>query len=404
MSDSTLHIMVGGRIPVSLSGVEKTVVLRELLGSGGYGTCWRVTDAETGEPYTLKIIQNIMPGTVDAERVRLEAEVSIPSEHVVPVLGFSQWDPYTYFVVFKYYAAESLDRVLATAALTAAQKKQILKETLTGVADAHRCNVIHRDIKPGNILVGRDGHVKLIDFGVAKFKARPITVSRALIGTPPYIAPEVLIDGARVADARADIYSLGQVFYELVMGQNFWERKGWRQLGDIVDYLTSVPPPTEIIEMDGFACDFYENADAVLPRMVKINPAERFGSIDEVRRTLGEEVKEEATLKDPALDFPVLSVETGTNKGAKTVVNVADGGRLPLGRFDLAGNDDSISARHLEFSRSGRRYFVRDVGSKNGTLVQGNQLRPGDPPRELRHEDRIKVGDIFLRFAFVSEH
>jgi len=404
MSESTLQIMVGGRVPVRVGEEEAEVELHQLLGSGGYGTCWRVSDTTTGEPYTLKIIQNIMPGTVDAERVKMEAEVNIPSEHIVPVLGFSQWDPYTYLVLFEYYAGESLDKVLGVTPLTSEQKKRILKDALTGVADAHRCNLIHRDIKPGNILVGRDGHVKLIDFGVAKFKARPITVSKAIIGTPPYIAPEVIIDGAKVADARADIYSLGQVFYELVTGQNFWERKGWYQLGDLIDYLTKTPPPTEIIELDGFKCDFYSKADGVLPQMVKINPEERFRSVEEVLRALGEEVKDDETLKDFPLRYPQLIVETGTNKNACTLVNVGDGGRLELGRFDFAGNDDTIGRRHLEFRRAGHRYFLRDLGSKNGTLVQGVALNSGDWPREVRHGDRIKVGDIFLRFALTREH
>ena len=399
-----LQIMVGGCVPVLIGDVEEVEML-EYLGGGGYGTVWKVADCATGTPYTLKIIQGIVPGTVDERRARMEAEVSIPSEYVIPVVGLREWEPTTFLILFQYHKGRSLDKLLDHGALDGSRKRQVLKETLLGVRDAHRHNVIHRDLKPANILVGEDGHIKLIDFGVSKFKDRKVTMTNEVIGTWPYVAPEIIMEGAYLADARADIYSLGHILYELVTGQNFWSRKGWRELKDLMGFLGRTPPPTEIVELDGFACEFYCNAPEVLSRMVKIDPAERYLTIDDVLSELGEIEPPPAPFVPPDihLRYPLLIVESGTNRGARTLVNIDDGGTFVMGRADISGNDDSISRRHLEFTRRGTSYFVRDLGSKNGTILRGVALRPTDAPQEVWHADRIKVGDVFLRFAFMKE-
>jgi len=394
--------MEGGHIPVRIGPVAE-VELLELLGTGGFGSAWKVADCATGALYTLKIIQGIIPGSVEAERVRLEAKVSIPSEYIVPAIGLREWDPSTFLILFEYFPGKSLDKLLEMGALTSDQKKEIFKQTLIGVSDAHRCNVIHRDLKPANILVGDDGRVGLIDFGISKFKGSGLTLSGEIIGTIPYMAPELLVHGAKVADARADIYSLGHTLYELSMGQHFWTRKGWRELKDLVGYLTQTPPPTEVIDLSDFHCDFYHAAPEVLPRMVKIDPAERYFSVDEVLADLGYVPYLPEPPADLHLRSPLLIVESGSNRGARTVLGLNDGEKREMGRADIAGGDTSISRRHLEFSRSGDRYFVRDLGSKNGTMVRGIALDPADPPMEIRHADRIKVGDVFLRFAFLCE-
>lgn len=402
MSGRTLSIMVGGRISVATGSVAE-VELQELLGSGSFGSAWKVTDCASGQPYVLKIIQGIKPGSVDAERVRLEASVSIPSEYVVPVVGLCEWDPSTFMILFEYFPARSLDKVLEAGTLTSAKKKEIFKQTLIGVSDAHRCNIIHRDLKPENILVSDAGNVKLIDFGVSKFKGKGLTMSGAIIGTLPYMAPELLLYGAKVADARADIYALGQILYELAMGKHFWTRSGWKELSDLVEYLGQTPPPAEGIKLSDFHCDFYKDATRVLQQMVKIDPNERYFSVDDVMSDLGYIPNLPEPPKDLHLRYPLLIVESGNNRGAKTLINIEDGGTLALGRADLAGADSSISRNHLEFSRSGDRYFVRDLGAKNGTMVRGIALDKGVPPLEIRHADRVKVGDIFLRFAFLRE-
>jgi serine/threonine protein kinase len=415
MPGKILQNMPGGRIQLDIAGVRE-VELIELLGGGGFGYVWKAMDTRTKKLYALKIIQQIKPGSVDEKRVRLEAEVPIDSEYVTAVYGLKEWDEHTYLILFEYFDGTSLDRLLQDDALSNTQKKSIFLQILKGVAVAHHHNIIHRDLKPENVLVDAYGKTKLIDFGISKFKGKPITRSGDMLGTISYMAPELNDQGAEVADARCDIYSLGHIFYELAMGKHFWERKGWDTIEDLIQYLDQVPPPTEAIELDDFHCDFFPGARKVLARMVKCRVEDRYKTVDEILMDLGEK-----SFKPPVdepddplsallplsstidLESPLLIVESGDNRLARTVLALRDGDRREFGRFDLAGGDNSISRRHLEISRRGTSYYVRDLGSKNGTMVRGILLKYGDAPVEIHHDGHIKVGDIFLRFAFLAK-
>ena len=400
MGSRPLNLHAGGRI-----SVPPDVELIELLGSGAFGSVWKVANCRTGELYALKILQGLEPGSTLATRFRLEAQVSIPSEHIVPVLKFLEWDSRTYLILFEYFPARSLERYMAEEEPDDAQKRRIFQEILTGVGDAHRCNIIHRDLKPANILVGHNGRIKVIDFGLAKFQGWGLTADRQLMGTLPWIAPEILLGGARVADARVDIYALGQILYELATGEHFWVRSKWGLDGveGFLKYLQGLPPPTEAIDLSTYGGDFFEGAKDILPRMVKIDPAERYATIEEILIDLGSSPTVAPIPKDSHLRFPMLVLESGSNKGARTLLNIADGERCVLGRQNLAANNDSISRQHLEFTHVGGNYKVRDLGSKNGTLLGGNLLSPQGPPVAIQHGDRIRVGDVFLRFVFLRE-
>ncbi|BAZ09201.1 serine/threonine protein kinase [Calothrix sp. NIES-4071] len=394
-----LDLRVGGKLIVEIASVGE-VTLVELLGTGGFGSVWKVVDTRTNNIYVLKVIQNIESGSLLAERVRLEAGVSIPSQYIIPVVGLRQWNLTTFFLLFEYFPGYSLDRFLTYNTLSSAQKGYIFYQILVGVGDAHRCNIIHRDLKPANILLGTHDEVKIIDFGISKFKDYRLTVDKQIFGTIPYIAPELLFYGAKIADARADIYALGHILYQLATGEHFWVRKNLRNMDDFFRYLKQTPAPTDAIELDGLNCDFIPNATTIISRMVKVDPNQRFASIQEILHELGYVTT--TPVIPPQLNYPLLIVQSGTNKGATSVINIDDKDVLVLGRAEIAGSDDSISRRHLEFTRLGNQYFVRDVGSKNGTLVRGIALSSNGTLTLIQHRDHIKVGDVFLQFVIKS--
>lgn len=419
MTYEPLQIMPGGRVVLDIGPVHE-VELLELLGSGNFGYVWKVKDLSTNIPYALKILQQIIPGSVEEQRVRLEAEVAIASPYIAEVHGLKEWNEHTFLILFEYFEGTSLDKLLELGTLPSTQKKVIFLQILKGVAAAHHHNIIHRDLKPGNILVNSLGKVKLIDFGISKFKDKAITASGYTLGTIPYMAPELNDQGAEIADARCDIYALGQIFYELAMGEHFWTRQDWETVEDLMQYLDQVPSPAEAIDLSDFHCDFFSHARGVLARMVKRRAEERYATIEDILLDLGEtpecppvsppvdapDVPLDSLLPSSTeinLDSPLLIVETGANRLARTVLSLRDGEQRELGRFDLAGGDESISRRHLELSRRGSRYYVRDLGSKHGTMVRGLRLKRGDAPAPLEHDSHLKVGDIFLRFAFLAK-
>ena len=189
----------------------------------------------------------------------------MPLITLFPPLDLESGTPHTYLILFEYFAGRSLDKFLLEAHLNQAQKQHIFQQILEGVSDAHRFNIIHRDLKPANILVDDETRVKLIDFGMAKFKDRAMTRDGVKMGTYFYMAPEVLISGAQIADARVDIFALGHIFYEITTGQHFWVRRGWRQIEEYIQhYLKQDPMPSEAIDLFDFHDGFLSQCSGCL--------------------------------------------------------------------------------------------------------------------------------------------
>ncbi|NER36368.1 MAG: protein kinase [Oscillatoria sp. SIO1A7] len=391
-----LELTEGDRITVKVGPIAE-VELIEIMAKEAFGSVWKVANSATKELYIMKVIQGIRADSELLDRIRLEAEVAIPSQNIVPVIGLCQWDKYTFLILFEYFPGQSLDKLLAAGALSATDKQRVFQEILLGVAAAHRCNIIHRELNPSNILIDSKGNVKIIDFGISKFKGKHLTATGEIVGKYQYMAPELLVHGVKVTDASADIYSLGHLFYELAMGKNFWVRKHWLHLEHFAAYINQYPAPTEAIDLNDFRCDFFREAKRVIEGMVKIEFSERYRSVEEIISDLGINTEITRHKKETLLSYPQLIVESGRNKGARTLVNIEDGGALVLGRTDIAGADRSISRRHLQFDRQNNLYFVRDSNSKNGTMLRGKVIKENPVP--INNGDRIKAGDIFLRFV-----
>ncbi len=407
MPDINQHLYTGAQIPVNIGAVGE-VKVEELLGSGGFGVVCRVTDLETGASYALKVIRNINSTDEEVkalqlvERIRREAAVDIPSPHVVRALGIREWDESTFLILFEFFPGRSLGELIHDKSLSDRQKCDVIRQVLQGIADAHRCNVIHRDLKPDNVLVGSDGTVKVIDFGLAKFASRRITTDGSFFGTLRYMAPELLQNGSHLADTRSDIYSLGHVFYEMVQGQHYWQRAQWRGLEDFAAYLKRVPTPKFAIDAREFQCDLLPNAKETISDMVRLQPEERPATVGQILARLGMGKKvAPSPVSDMRTLSPVLIVESGYNPNARTVVKLPDGERRVIGRSNISPLDSSVSRNHAEISRQGGQYFIADLNSKNGTLLRGRAVEP-NRPMEIRPGDKLKMGEVFLRFAFLD--
>jgi serine/threonine-protein kinase len=193
--------------------------VEQRLGSGGMGTVFRATDVRDGQAVALKVLRADLtsePGYV--ERFRREAAIagSLTSPQIVRVLDSGQ-EGETYFIVMEYVEGNSLDKLLAVGPLSPPQAIRFAHQVCRALEEASQRGIVHRDIKPQNILITPDGAVKVTDFGVARVTGAPgITTDGMYLGTPEYMSPEQ-IDGK--TDTRSDIYSLGIVMFQMLTGE-----------------------------------------------------------------------------------------------------------------------------------------------------------------------------------------
>jgi serine/threonine protein kinase len=194
---------------------ERFTLLTE-LGRGGMGVVWKARDEETGQTVALKLMREAYAEDADyLARFERELELAqrINSAHVVKVLGFGVRQKMPYLAL-EFVNGPSLHEALARhGPYSWPDARALLVQLAQGLADAHAAGVIHRDVKPSNVLIGPDGIAKLTDFGIARgLDSTRLTATSAMIGTPAYLAPE----GPK--DARSDLYSLGIIGFQLLTG------------------------------------------------------------------------------------------------------------------------------------------------------------------------------------------
>jgi hypothetical protein len=205
-------------ISVMLAGRYR---LDQLISGGAIGEVWRGLDAVLERPVAIKLLRAEYAHHSDTlARFRAEARHAGSLSHpgIAQVYDYGDADPpYPPFLVLELVDGPSLAGLLAGGPLDCARVMDLVAQAAAGLHAAHRAGLVHRDIKPGNLLLSQDGLVKITDFGIAHAAgSAPLTRTGTLIGTPAYLAPE------RVAGATAtpasDLYSLGVVAYECLVG------------------------------------------------------------------------------------------------------------------------------------------------------------------------------------------
>jgi hypothetical protein len=192
-------------------------VLESLLGQGGMGQVWRARDAALGRLVAVKLLPISVRDEGRERSLReLEAASRVRHPNIVDVHAAGEGPGYL-FLVMDLVPGASLDQLLSRGPLEPRQAATVVLGLTRALAALHAVGVIHRDVKPANLIVSEDGIPRLMDFGVARLPdAQPLTQTFQLLGTPLYMAPEQLM-GARV-DERADVYGAGAVLYEALTG------------------------------------------------------------------------------------------------------------------------------------------------------------------------------------------
>ena len=189
-----------------------------LIAFGGMGEVWRAMDLVLDRPVAVKILQPEYaqhPETLDRFRAEARHAAGLSHPAIAQVYDFGEGqDGQPPFLVLELVDGSPLTSLLASGPLDPARTLDVVAQVAAGLAVAHAAGVVHRDIKPGNLLVDASGDVKITDFGIAHAAgSAPLTRTGMVMGTPAYLAPERV--GGAAAGPASDLYSLGMVAYQL---------------------------------------------------------------------------------------------------------------------------------------------------------------------------------------------
>ena len=381
------------RLNAALAGRYR--VERE-IGIGGMATVYLTQDLKHERRVALKVLKPELAAVVGADRflAEIKTTANLQHPHILPLHDSGEVDGFLFFVM-PYMAGDTLrDKIDREKQLSLAEAVKIAEKVAAALDYAHKHGVVHRDIKPGNILLSAEGEPTIADFGIALAVAQAgrgrVTETGLSLGTPSYMSPEQAT-GDRDVDPRTDVYALGCVFYEMLIGEPpYTGSTAQAILGKIIQGTPvsataargAVPP----------------NVDAAIRKALEKLPADRFASTLDFAKALG----------DPGFRHGELGAETAgasasrwkTLFGAAAALAVILGGvatwallrqepepPAPVARFVDPFNPDQIPVGEMAFTPSGdslvyvgpgpdgvgTQLWVRDWSQVEATPIRGTE-------------------------------
>jgi eukaryotic-like serine/threonine-protein kinase len=257
--------------------IDQRYELRTFLGSGGMADVYLAGDEVLDREVALKLLKDRYAENEEfVERFKREAKsaAALSSPYIVPIFDRGETDDGAYYITMEYLPGGTLkERITATGALRP-QAAEVALQVAKALQTAHVRGVVHRDIKPRNILLADSDHAKVADFGIARaVEATTISQTGDILGSAKYMSPEQAA-GEQVGPA-SDLYSLGVVLYEMLTGRMPFE------VGTPADVPIrhAVAPPHRPKEVNP---EVSEELDAITMRLLATNPEDRYGSADEL--------------------------------------------------------------------------------------------------------------------------
>jgi len=286
------------------------------LARGGMAQVYLARDRSLDRPVAVKeLVPEFATDPSFVERFRREAQAAanLSNANIVGVFDWGAQDG-TYFIVMEYVDGPSLSQVLrADGPLHPNRAAEIAAEVASGLGFAHSRGVVHRDVKPGNVLLTKSGQSKVTDFGIARAMSSPddeLTQAGSVMGTATYFSPEQA-QGLPV-DPRSDLYSLGVVLYEMVTGRPPFT--GDTPLAIAYKHVQDQPaPPSTLIS------DLPPGLEAIIMKLLQKRPDDRYSSAEDLRADLGRFLAGEQTIAERDSVYGAAAVLPAANDEATTM-------------------------------------------------------------------------------------
>ncbi|MEO8846467.1 MAG: serine/threonine-protein kinase [Kofleriaceae bacterium] len=354
--------------------------VEQLIGEGGFGQVWRATTLD-GKPVAIKILHLELIRSTDA-LTRFERELAaiqrLDHRSVVGALGYGKLDDGRPYLALEYVAGPSLRDVIASRGmLPPAEVLELLEPLSDALTAAHERNLIHRDIKASNVILGHDAagpRPVLLDFGLVKLNDQEgpgLTSSRSMLGTPAAMAPEQM--RGQAVTTRTDIYALGLLAYHMLTGQMAFGGAP----GVVQSYLQihgPRPRPSAKADLD-------PAIDAPIARALATNPADRFATVGEFIAALRAVIAPQtlATGPEPVVavyvegDALALAAASNLTTGAGMMIALAMPNSLiavaPVGAIDLAALVEKLAK--LEHAKVA---VGATTAERSGNAIDGEAL------------------------------
>jgi len=386
------------------------------LGRGAMGVVYQARDPVLGRRVALKTIHETFSAAESYRRrffaeARAAAGLSHPGIVLVYDIGLDA-DTRRLFLALEHLEGETVEARLARETRLPWRDALHVAATIARALDhAHGKGVVHRDVKPSNIMILADGQAKILDFGVARLPASQLTGAGELVGTPAYMSPERVRE--EDADGRTDVFSLGAVLYEMVTGRRPFQGRTIPEVLRAVEAFDPPPPSRAVPDvpagLDGVvaralqksvdrryatAGELAESLDAVIRGRAPAPPKETAspGPDPELLRKVSTTRPAGVSLRLPPTLRVSVAILSGSLQGEVFPLNQP---RLVIGRDgaeteapDVALPDSEVSGQHAAVECYGERVLLRDLGSTNGTFVGETRVTQ----RELEDRTEFRIG------------
>jgi serine/threonine-protein kinase len=348
--------------------------VRRLLGSGGMGEVYEAFDPRLQRSVALKVLKAGDPSLVERFQREARAQARIDHPHVCPVyeVGEVEGRPY---IAMQLVAGKTLAE--AAGELDLEQRLRVMVAVCEGLHAAHRTGLIHRDVKPGNVMIGDDGDgglgVWVMDFGVAWDPGSPaLTQTGSMLGTPNYMAPEQVSPSVGPLDRRTDVYGLGVTLYRLLTGRSLFS--GQSSIEIMRQVLEREPtPPRKLVP------SLPRDLETIVLKCVEKDPARRYPSA----RALGEDLRRYLDGEPVAARRATWTYKLAKKAGKhRALVGVAAAALILV----LAATAAAVQARlQSRAAAATAQRFGRDVESLEWLQLASHQMPLHDvrPEREL---------------------